>query len=163
MSSPYEELEQLADQLPEEGESLLVSRRGGELVCEPVPQESVRAGLTDAELYGRLVQANERLESLSRLPLWSMAALLFLVSVGFHWLSGIDWRGWWVDVAALFVGVFVSTRWIQIRQWRYFQTRIMPGLEHAIRQRHLKKFVFLGAVRQHAELRTLMDLLVHWE
>ena len=34
MNNPYEDLEYLAEFLPEEGESVIVTRRRGQLVCE---------------------------------------------------------------------------------------------------------------------------------
>ena len=71
MSTPFEELEYLSDYLPEEGESVIVTRRAGELVCESGPGGRYGDGLLDPELYGRLVQWNLRLSSLSVLPIWS--------------------------------------------------------------------------------------------
>lgn len=163
MSSPYEEIEQLAEVLPEEGESLLVTRRDGELVCEAFPTDGVRDGVTDVELYGRLVQANERLESLSRWPLWLSAAAVFFVCSACHWLTGLTWRGWWLDLGLILVGVMASVRWIQLRQLNYFRTVILPMLQEQLGRRQSRKFTLIAAVRQHSELRTLMDFLVFWD
>lgn len=163
MSSPYEEIEHLAEVLPEEGESLLVTRRDGELVCEPFRTEGVREGVADVELYGRLVQANERLENLSRWPLWGSAAALFAICVSCHLLTGLTWRGWWLDVGLVLIGVMVSVRWIQLRQLKLFRTQILPMLQAQVARRQIRKFALIAAVRQHSELRTLMDLLVYWD
>ena len=163
MSSPFEEIEQLADLLPEEGEALLLSRRDGELVCEPFRPDAIREGLTDAELYGRLVQANERLDALTRWPLWVTAAILFAACTLWHLGTGISWRGWYVDVGMILVGVMASVRWIHSRQLNLFRTQILPMLESQIGRRSGSRFALIGAVRQHTELRTLMDFLVYWD
>jgi hypothetical protein len=163
MSTPFEEIEQLADLLPEEGEALLVSRRDGELVCEPFRPDAIREGLTDAELYGRLVQANERLDALTRWPLWVTAAGLFLTCTVWHLFTGISWRGWYVDVGLTLIGVMSSVRWIHSRQLHLFRTQITPMLDAQTDRRDGSKFALIGAVRQHTELRTLMDFLVYWD
>ena len=57
MFTPFEELEYVAEYLPEEGESVLISRKDGELVCQPWRTEGLRDGIEEAPLYGLLVQA----------------------------------------------------------------------------------------------------------
>ena len=56
MNSPFEELEYLADYLPDEGEAVIVVRKDGELVCEAFQREKYQEGITDPEFYGRLIQ-----------------------------------------------------------------------------------------------------------
>ena len=163
MSSPFEEIEQLADLLPEEGEALLLSRRDGELVCEPFRPDAIREGLTDAELYGRLVQANERLDALTRWPLWVTAAAVFAECTAWHLWTGVSWQGWYVDVGMILIGVMTSVRWIHWRQLKLFRTQILPMLESQTGRRSGAKFALIGAVRQHTELHTLMDFLVYWD
>ena len=162
MLSPFEELEYLSDYLPEEGEAVIVSRREGELVCEPFQPESLRDGITDPRLYGVLVQSNERLNALGALPIWASL-------IGFFWgcvalgVSGLlGWQQWYlVPGAALFV-LPVCIGWIRFRQHRMFSRDVLPLLEGVLRVHRIDPHSFLGAVRQHEEMRTLMDELIRW-
>jgi hypothetical protein len=160
MSTPYEELENLAEFLPEEGESLIVSRRGGELVCQPLnPEEGSREGIADGELYGRLVLANERLGALAAVPVWTCMGIAFAACVAFHKLTGIGWEGWYVDVAVAFLAAMSFTVWATIRRRRLYAAEIRPMLDSQLRARGLNRFAIVGALRQHPELRCLLDEL----
>src|SRR5579872_7257162 len=116
MTTPFEDLEYLADYLPDEGEAVIVARRGGELICEPLRQDSPQERALDAELYGRLVQANERLNAVGALPIWGAALLCFSLCVAVHKFTGIGWSGWYIDlgIALLILGGCYS--WIQYHQ-----------------------------------------------
>ena len=125
--------------------------------------DGIREGVADVELYGRLVQANERLENLSRWPLWGTAAAIFAACTTCHLLTGLSWRGWWLDVGFILVGVMASVRWIQLRQLNLFRRQILPMLVIYVGRHPHRKFALIAAVRQHSELRTLLDLLVFWD
>lgn len=162
MSTPFEDLEYLADFLPEEGETMLVTRHDGELTCEPFRQDSGREGIADSEFYGRLVQASERLSVLGRMPLWICLVSWFWVCVAFHLSTGIRWTGWFLDVGTGIMVLMGCLCWIRHRQKRLFQGEIRPMLESEIRRRGLQKYAVIGAIRQHPEMRSLMDELSHW-
>ncbi|MBT5020721.1 MAG: hypothetical protein HON04_18470, partial [Planctomicrobium sp.] len=70
MFSPFEELEYLAEYLPEEGEMVLLTRESGDLVCKPWKENDLREGISETHLYGFLVQANDQLEDRQKAPLW---------------------------------------------------------------------------------------------
>ncbi len=57
---------------------------------------------------------------------------------------------------------FVALSWIRRRQTALFGTEIRPMLNWQIRRRRLDRYVILGAMRQHAELRTLLDEMSRW-
>ena len=67
MNNPYEDLEYLAEFLPEEGESVIVTRRRGQLVCESYFETHAtppaQAGLIDREFYGRLTTIETSLQT----------------------------------------------------------------------------------------------------
>lgn len=163
MSTPFEELEYLAEYLPDEGESVLVTRQSGELVCESFLHAQCRDGVSDPEFYGRLVHWNERLSAQSTLPIWCCAGLLFWLCVLVHKLGGIGWEGWYLDVGLGLIVLMGCWTWIRRRQSALFNAEIRPALNWQIRSRHLDRFAILGVLRQHPELRTLMEELSRWE
>lgn len=163
MGSPFEELEYLSDYLPEEGESVVVSRRDGELLCESVLGGQFRDGISDPEFYGRLVQCNERLSDLSATPMWTCVALWFWICVVAHQLTGFGWEGWYLDVGIGMIALIACIAWIRRRQSMLFLKEIRPMLHWQFRHRRLDKFVVLGALRQHPELRTLMEEMSRWD
>lgn len=162
MNTPFEDLEFLADYLPDEGETVVVTRRGGELICQPVRQESFREGVTDAELYGRLILANERLNTRGTLPIWIGLLLTFATCLTFHRLTGMGWEAWYVDASIAFFAAMAVTGWIVIRRRLLFRRDIRPMLENQFRLRGLNRFTVIGSVRQHPELRTLLDEMTTW-
>lgn len=160
MLTPYEELEYLADYLPEEGESVVVTRRGGELRCQPLSSGDLRDGIEDAELYGRLVQANEQLNAQGTLPLWTTA--LGLMATGIVLFRGLHlgWGEWYLLPALGLLSLWGCFHWIRHRQQRCFDTLIRPALIRETRLRRISLFSLMAGVRQHAEFRTLLDELV---
>ena len=161
-SSPFEELEQLAEHLPDEGESLLVSRRDGELVYEPFRPDDLRDGVDEAYLYGRLVQANEQLNSLGALPLWvTGVSFVTLCVLGHATLSG-SWQLWYLFPLLLVFSLCICFHWIRWRQEIVFQTEVLPTLRVELRRRRIDPYSLIAGVRQHAELRTLLEELVRW-
>jgi hypothetical protein len=58
MATPFEELEYLADQLPEEGESIIVTRMYGELVCQQYVEETVLRRSSNHNQAGNFNQTN---------------------------------------------------------------------------------------------------------
>jgi len=157
MNTPFEDLEYLSDYLPDEGESVVVTRRGGELICHPIQGESYREGVGDAELYGRLVLANERLSRLAATPLWTSLFLAFAVGVAFYQLSGVGWGGWYVALAIASAALLAGMTWVSRRRRSAFEADVRPMLESQMRRRGLNRFALIGAIRQHPELATLLD------
>jgi len=162
MNTPFEDLEYLADYLPDEGEAMLVSRRDGELVCEPFAQETGREGIADPEFYGRLIQASERLSMQSTLPLWVCLIGCFWGCVALHMLTGIGWVGAFFDIGLVMMALMGGYCWIRYRHQNMFRQEIRPMLEREIRRRSLQKYAVIGAIRQHPEMRSLMDELSLW-
>lgn len=162
MGTPFEDLEYLAEYLPDEGEAVIVARRGGELVCEPFRQEAPQERSLDAELYGRLVQANERLNSVGAIPIWAAALSAFVLCVAAHKLFGLGWSGWYVDLGILFAAAGACYATIQWAQKRLFVQQLRPMIEKQLRHRSIPKHALIGVARQHSELRILLDHLVHW-
>ncbi|MBX3438341.1 MAG: hypothetical protein KF861_12680 [Planctomycetaceae bacterium] len=160
MLSPFEELEFLSNYLPEEGETVLVSRRSGELVCESFEPHSLREGVADPQLYGMLVHANERLNGLGSMPLWATAIGFFWGCVALAYSGVLRWNTWYLVPGLLLLLLPGSVAWIRLRQHRRFQREIRPMLEGILRFRRIDPHTLLGAVRQHEELRTLLDELV---
>lgn len=163
MPTPFEELEYLADYLPDEGESVVVSRREGELVCESTFHGQFHDGISDPEFYGRLVQCNERLNQLSAGPLWWAVILGFWLCVVVHKLTRLGWEGWYLDVGVGLMVMMACFAWIRRRQAAVFVTEMRPMLNYQLRQRRLDRFSLLGALRQHPELRTLMSEMSRWD
>jgi hypothetical protein len=164
MFSPFEELEHLAEHLPDEGECLLISRRDGELVYEPFRRDDLRDGVDEANLYGRLVQANERLNSLGTFPIWVSALFFVTCSVVGHATFGNSWPVWYWYMLPL-LGVFTLCgcfHWIRWRQEIVFQTELLPSLRVELRRRKIDAFSLISGVQQHPELRTLLQELVRW-
>ncbi len=162
MFSPFEELEYLADYLPEEGESVMVTRQHGELVCKPWNRDQLRDGVDEADLYGRLVQANERLATAHSLPLWVGVIGLVWLAIGLHAGLGLTWSEWYVVPGLAFPGFYACLVWSKQRQTKVFRIDILPGLRNELARRRISAYQLISGVRQHAELRHLLDELTKW-
>lgn len=160
MSSPYEELEFLSDHLPGEGEAVLISREEGELVCKHWTRGNLREGVYDPDLYGRLVEANERLNFAGTLPLWIGLGTQVWIVILLHGILDLGWEHWYLAPAAAPLVLFVCYHWIRQRQQKTFRTDILPFLRADLARRRISAHALVSGVRQHAELRTLLDELV---
>lgn len=159
MFTPYEELEYLAEFLPEEGEAILVARRDGDLVCEPFTEDDLRGGIANAELYGRLVVANERLNEQGSLPLWVCALGIFWTGVALHnWLQ-LGWQFWFLVPGLGMAGLMGCVYWIRYRQRQFFIKHIWPELKVSLQRDRISFHSLIAGVKQHRELRTLLDEL----
>jgi hypothetical protein len=162
MLSPFEELEYLSDFLPEEGESVVVSRQAGELVCQPFQPESLREGISDPRLYGVLVQVNERLNAVGALPIWICVIGFFWTCTGLAMAGRLSWTQWFLVPGAALLLLPLCIAWIRFRQHRLFTRDVLPLLESVLHTHRTDPHAFLGAVRQHEEMRTLLDELIRW-
>jgi len=162
MSSPFEELEYVAEHLPEEGETVVIRRECGELVCQSMNRSSLREGIEDAELYGLLVQANERLHAAGSLPLWLSLTSLMWVGISLHFFGVLDWSQWYVLPGLALPLLFGVFHWVRQRQHKLFRQSIRPVLSQELRRRGISPLALIGGVRQHGELRTILDELVEW-
>jgi len=162
MFTPFEELEYLAEYLPEEGESVLISRKDGELVCQPWRTEGLRDGIEEAPLYGLLVQANERLNARANLPLWATGLGLFWLLVTLFTVGGFGWNSWFLVPGLGLFALWGCFLWIRQRQRTTFQHELRPRIDHAMRQRGIDPHALTAGMRQHAELRTLLDEFVQF-
>lgn len=158
--SSFEELEYLADFLPEEGEAVVVVRRGGELVCEtydrPAHKAAQATSVVDAQFYGRLVQANEQLRALSALPLWSCAIGALPGCLLIHRIAGIAWTEWYIYAGVLVSVAALCQWWLQQRRSEYFIREIRTMMNWQFRHLRLERFAVLGEIRSRPELKTLL-------
>ena len=162
MTTPFEELEYLAEYLPDEGEAVVVRRQFGELICEAYQRERSdrsRDSMGDPELYGRLVHANERLNAQGTLPLWATILLLFWGCVAIHQTFNLGWSGWFYDFGLSLVAGVLCYLWIRKRQREYFDDQVQSMLTWQLKRREIDRYALIGLIRQHAELRTLLDQL----
>ncbi|MFH1303129.1 MAG: hypothetical protein ABIK07_18865 [Planctomycetota bacterium] len=159
MSTPFEELEYLADFLPDEGESVLVSRSQGELVCENFQKDRSLDEMASPEFYGHLVHANERLNSLVARPVWIATLVWFWVCVLMHESLELGWGGWYLDLGLGLVAIAASYAAIRLRQDRYFKQEVRPTLNRQMYGSNLSKYALVGVIRQRPELRTLLNTL----
>ena len=157
MSSPFEELEYLADHLPDEGEAVVVVRRGGELLCEPYSREEARKTGIDTEFYGRLVQANEQLNARGALPIWTCGIAAFWTCVLLHKAAGLGWTWWSLDVGLGLLALLACFVWIRRRQYWLYRRELLPMLNTQLRRRRIDRFALIGALRSRVELRTVLD------
>lgn len=160
MSTPFEELEYLSEYLPDEGESVLISRKDGELVCQACGAEGLRDGIDEAELYGLLVECNERLSMRAAQPLWATSLLTFSGLVALFTAGGLSWSSWFVVPGAIFLALWVCYSWIRTRQLRLFTRELRPRIDAAIVDRNITLHSLIAGLRQHVELRTLLDLFI---
>lgn len=160
MFSPFEELEYLADVLPDEGETILISRESGELVCKPFKNNDLRNGIRDPELYGQLVLANERLHQAAALPIWMTAIGMTWLALAVHGVLQVGLSHWYVIPGIGMPALYGCLQWIRYRQRACFRKLVWPQLIHERQRRHISEHSLIAGVRQHQELRTLLDELV---
>ncbi len=83
--------------------------------------------IASAELYGRLVVANERLNDRGSMPLWVCALAIFWTGVVLHsWLQ-IGWQFWFLVPGLGMAGLMGCVQWIRHRQRTYFQNTSGPN------------------------------------
>jgi len=163
MRTPFEDLEYLADFLPEEGESIVVSRQYGELRCESIADQTLRDGVDDADLYGRMVQMNERLNACGAMPIWVTTFVWFWSSVMMYTVGGLDWTHWYVSAGLGLLAVYGCFHWIRHQQHRLFVRELRPLLQRELSRHQIEPYELLAGVRQHVEFRTLLDELIRWQ
>ncbi|MCR9233972.1 MAG: hypothetical protein NXI29_23480 [bacterium] len=149
----------MADFLPEEGESVIVSRNHGELVCENFQKERPLDEMASPEFYGHLVHANERLNALVARPVWIALLTWFWACVLIHRQMELSWDGWYLDLGLGLVAMAVCYAAIRFRQDRYFKDEVRPTLNRQMYGSNLSKYALVGVIRQRPELRTLLDTL----
>jgi hypothetical protein len=160
VSTPFEELEYLSEYLPDEGESVLISRKDGELVCQACGAEGLRDGVDEAELYGLLVECNERLSLRAAQPLWVITFVTFTGLVALFTVGGLGWSSWFMAPGTIFAALWVCSSWIRSRQLRLFHSELRPRIAAALSERSIEMHALVAGMRQHAELRTLLDLYI---
>lgn len=160
MATPFEELEYLSEHLPDEGESVLITRKDGELLCETRASDGLRDGIDEAELYGLLVECNERLTMRAARPLWATTFVTFATLVTLFTVGGLGWSSWFLVPGAVFVALWGCFTWIRSRQLRLFARELRPRIAAAIEEREIDTHSLIAGMRQHGELRTLLDLFI---
>lgn len=170
MGSPYEELEYLANYLPDEGESVVVTRRSGELVCErpssfqerhqPTPPQQTANEIAHPEFDGRLIQANARLRYLAVLPIWTCAIVSFWTCVLLHTAS--EFGTWYGYCGVLFITFPATHLWIRVRRSRLVRTELRAMLAWQLRRWRLDRFAAMSQMQGRPELRDLQAELLRW-
>jgi len=163
MLSPYEELEYLSDHLPDEGETVMVTREYGELVCKQWQRANLRDGIHEPELYGLLVRSNEQLANAGTLPIWLTSIAVVWTGIVLHGLAGFGWGHWYIVPGLALPALYGCFRWIRFRQHRLFQQQVWPRLCRELYLRRVDVHALLAGVRQHGEFRTLLDELIQRE
>lgn len=172
--TPFEELEFLADYLPDEGEAVLLSRRRGELVCESyadgpeksvvtaAPQSPKLKGISDASLYGRLLQASERIRTCVWSNIWFGVLTFYGLCVCMHLATGLGWQGWYFDLGiGLIVGCLTALG-IRFQQKLLFIRDICPMLEQIMLEQQIDRFELMASMRQHRDLLPLLNAILRW-
>jgi hypothetical protein len=72
----------------------------------------------------------------------------------------LNWGTWFLVPGLILVLLPGCVLWIRVRQHRLFCRELRPLLMGVLRFRRIDPHTLLGAVRQHEELRTLLDELV---
>ncbi|MGD9854368.1 MAG: hypothetical protein AB7U20_05390, partial [Planctomycetaceae bacterium] len=72
----------------------------------------------------------------------------------------LNWGTWFLVPGLVLVLLPGCIAWIRLRQNWLFRREIRPLLMGVLRYRRIDPHTLLGAVRQHEELRTLLDELV---
>jgi hypothetical protein len=160
--TPFEELEYLVDYLPEEGESILVTRRNGELQCEASQALGHADPIEHPVLYGMLVQMNERLAALCYLPASTAILVWFGICSLTEAMSGIGLPGWYLYFGLGLLSMFLSIAWVEYRQRQLFNRELFPQLVRKIRGMGLDHYSVVGSLRHHSELRTLFRQLAQF-
>ncbi len=166
MNSPFEDLEYLADFLPEEGESVIMSRRRGQLVCEtylePTPFPSTPPGRIDRELFGRMTTINTRLRNLKIGPVLVTLLSYYWLCVMMHRVFSLGWAGWYLDLG---LGLLMSVScylYVQFRQRKYFLEIVCPLMKQLMQDHQLEKYSLIAYLSQHRNLSTLASAFTRW-
>ena len=141
---------------------IVLSREAGELRCKPFRKDELREGIQDSQLYGFLVQSNERLHSAGALPLWATAIGMVWLIILIHGILRLDWTYWYLSPGMMLPMLYACFVWIRHRQQTLFQSVVLPQLQAELQNRQIPFFSLVAGIRQHPEFQTLLDEIVHW-
>lgn len=177
MRTPYEELEYLANYLPDEGESVVVTRRSGDLVVERPSaleerirqthsQESERVSADDVqidnrEFDGRLIQADARLRRLAIMPTWVIWIAAFWLCSAMHLMlaSAVAWT---LTAGVLLAAALAVSCWVRARRARLFRSEIRAMLAWQLRRCRLDRFATMSKMQGRNELSYLLSEMTRW-
>jgi len=167
MNNPYEELEYLADFLPDEGEAVIVSRRRGQLVCETyfepmTTSNSSQGQQIDRELYGRLSMVESRLKLLWQTPAMVSVLAFYWVCVVLHRVFELGWSAWYLDLGLGMMIVAGCYHYVQYQRRRYFLEAVCPALQKWMVDHQLDKYTLIAWLTAHRNLSTLREALTRW-
>ncbi|MEO1996619.1 MAG: hypothetical protein ABGZ17_15230, partial [Planctomycetaceae bacterium] len=134
----------------------------GELQCETLINENARTGIDQPEFYGRMVQANQRLQSCMVLPIWVVISAVFCGSVLLQTGSSLGWNLWYAYVGLVLVSLAAGRAWTGARQQQLFRAEICPMMAWQIQRYRLEKYSLIGVLQQHSELRQLGQRMTRW-
>ncbi|MBL4886051.1 MAG: hypothetical protein JKY95_16145 [Planctomycetaceae bacterium] len=166
MNSPFEDLEYLADFLPEEGESVLMTRRRGQLVCEtyiePASSQAASTASVDRELFGRMTTISARLNQLKTGPILVTVLSYYWMCVLMHRTLNLGWSGWYLDLGlGLLLGVSCYL-FVQFRQRKYFLEIVCPLMKQLMQDHQLDKYSLIAYLSQYRNLTTLASAFTRW-
>lgn len=177
MRTPYEELEYLANYLPDEGESVVVTRRSGDLIVErpSALEERMRqsqppeldtepsegAEIDNREFDGRLIQADARLRRLATMPTWVIAITSFWLCSAMHLILASTLA--WTLSAGVVIAAFPAIAfWVRVRRSRLFRSEIRAMLAWQLRRCRLDRFATMSKMQGRPELRHLLSEMTRW-
>ncbi len=174
--TPYEEIESLADLLPDEGEKVTISRQHGELIVEAttaqkqqfdqaIVQERLliaKQRVAEETLLGHLIEANERLQS------YSLKSFLFTVITAYascllvNYYSNFSTFTWAVDIgiALFFLAGYLLNERSELK--KRFVYQVCPPLDKVLMERNIDKYQLLGIMKSHADLTPLARAISRW-
>jgi hypothetical protein len=174
--TPYEEIETIADFLPDEGKTVTLTRRKGQLIVEDASlhqkqqqdlmiQERMLAAkqrVAEETLFGHLVQASERLQHYSIKSFLFTLLAIYSVSVGVHYYMG--WSAVNIPVVVGMALVFVSGYLLNERAElkKRFIYHVCPELDRVLTDRNIDKYQLLGIMRNNRDLAMLARAISRW-
>ncbi len=165
MNNPFEDLEYLAEFLPEEGESVIVSRRRGRLVCESYAepaQTSQPTGIINREFYGRLVSINAKLQQFWAVPFVVAVTAFFVASFLLQELAGFGWADWGVFLALGTVLITLPVFYVHWRQRQFFRTAVCPTLQQLMNDHQIDKYSLIAYLSTQRQLKGIYQALTRW-
>lgn len=166
MNNPYEDLEYLSENLPDEGESVIISRRRGQLVCEPFMDSQTSsestAGVINREFYGRLVATNAKLRHFWSRPLILALLLIYAVSIGMQQFFHLGWSDWVLYLAAATVILVSVGSLVRFRQRIYFRSIVCPLLQQLMSDHQIDKYSLIAYLSTQRQLGPLYVAMTRW-
>ncbi len=173
--TPYEEIESIADFLPDEGKSVTLTRRKGQLVVEDLSsrrqhqddvnrerQLAAKQKLAEETLIGHLVQSKERLQHASLRTPVVFLVMTYAICVGLHMYYGWSAINFPVVLSVIFFSGLAYWCNEQREVKRRFIYQVCPELDRVLTERNVDKFQLLGILKRDPEMAPLTRAISRW-